>query len=122
MRAGRIEQVGTPREVYASPRTRFVASFIGQTNYFAGKVVSVSGETARVRLDEANEITARALRPVTAEEPVEVAIRPEAFALAPMPGAQPLAAEFTGETYAGGVTEWHFRLAGGQRFTRGCYR
>jgi spermidine/putrescine ABC transporter ATP-binding subunit len=117
MRAGRIEQVGTPREVYASPRTRFVASFIGQTNYFDGKVVSVSGETARVRLDEANEITARALRPVTAEEPVEVAIRPEAFALAPMPGAQPLAAEFTGETYAGGVTEWHFRLAGGQTFT-----
>ena len=117
MRAGRIEQLGTPREVYASPRNRFVASFIGQTNYLAGKVVSVSGETARVRLDEANEIAARALRPVAPGESVEVAVRPEAFALGPVPGAQPLAAALTGESYAGGVTEWHFRLSGGQAFS-----
>lgn len=32
MRAGRIEQVGTPREVYRTPRNRFVAEFIGETN------------------------------------------------------------------------------------------
>ena len=32
MRQGRIEQVGTPREIYAKPRTRYVADFIGETN------------------------------------------------------------------------------------------
>ena len=34
MRQGRIEQIGTPREIYRHPRTRFVAEFIGETNLF----------------------------------------------------------------------------------------
>jgi putative spermidine/putrescine transport system ATP-binding protein len=36
MNAGRIEQIGVPREVYDRPRTRFVADFIGEINVFAG--------------------------------------------------------------------------------------
>ena len=39
MRAGRIEQVGTPEEIYLRPRTRFVAAFMGQTDFIAGQVV-----------------------------------------------------------------------------------
>ena len=38
MEAGRIVQIGTPREIYVRPATRFVASFIGDTNLFEGKV------------------------------------------------------------------------------------
>jgi spermidine/putrescine transport system ATP-binding protein len=38
MNEGRIEQVGTPQEVYESPRTQFVAEFIGSMNYFEGIV------------------------------------------------------------------------------------
>lgn len=38
MRAGRIEQVGTPRDIYRHPATRFVAEFIGETNLFPGTV------------------------------------------------------------------------------------
>lgn len=34
--AGRVEQVGTPREIYQRPTTRFVAEFIGLTNMFTG--------------------------------------------------------------------------------------
>jgi len=37
MNAGRIEQIGPPREVYDRPRTRFVADFIGEINVFAGE-------------------------------------------------------------------------------------
>src|SRR5262249_59309782 len=37
MRAGRLEHVGTPREIYETPRTVFVAGFIGNTNLFAGR-------------------------------------------------------------------------------------
>jgi len=36
MNRGRIEQLGTPGEIYAQPRTEFVASFIGRTNWFSG--------------------------------------------------------------------------------------
>jgi spermidine/putrescine transport system ATP-binding protein len=38
MRAGRIEQIGTPRDVFRHPATRFVAEFIGETNLFPGTV------------------------------------------------------------------------------------
>jgi spermidine/putrescine transport system ATP-binding protein len=38
MNAGRVEQVGSPREVYEQPRTRFVAGFIGTSNILSGKV------------------------------------------------------------------------------------
>lgn len=34
MRDGRIEQIGTPREIYLRPRSRFVADFIGESNFF----------------------------------------------------------------------------------------
>ena len=40
MNAGRIEQVSTPRELYRSPRTRFVAEFVGTMNLHPGRVVS----------------------------------------------------------------------------------
>ena len=38
MRAGKIEQFGTPTEIYERPVSRFVASFIGTSNFFPGKV------------------------------------------------------------------------------------
>lgn len=116
MHGGRIEQIDSPRDVYTNPRTRFVASFIGQTNYFSGAVTALSGDSATVRLDEHNVIAARPMRPVTVGESVEVAVRPEAFALTPSPDTVPLVAELIGEVYAGGTTEWRFRLAGGQIF------
>ena len=47
---GRIEQVGTPAELYERPATRFVASFIGKTNFFPGTVVGVDEATCEVEL------------------------------------------------------------------------
>jgi spermidine/putrescine transport system ATP-binding protein len=41
MNAGRIEQVGTPAEIYETPRSSFVAAFIGDTNFLKGRVVGV---------------------------------------------------------------------------------
>ncbi len=38
MNQGRIEQIGTPAEIYEAPRTSFVAAFIGDTNFFEGEV------------------------------------------------------------------------------------
>jgi putative spermidine/putrescine transport system ATP-binding protein len=38
MNAGKIEQVGSPQDVYEKPATRFVAEFIGLSNFIAGKV------------------------------------------------------------------------------------
>jgi spermidine/putrescine transport system ATP-binding protein len=46
MNAGRVEQLGSPREVYERPRTRFVAGFIGTSNLMTGRVRKFNGSTA----------------------------------------------------------------------------
>jgi putative spermidine/putrescine transport system ATP-binding protein len=48
MNAGRIEQVGTPSEVYERPATPFVAGFLGKTNVLAVEVRAEGGGTAAV--------------------------------------------------------------------------
>ena len=50
MNQGRIEQLATPREIYDSPQTRFVADFIGETNFIRrnGSVIAVRPEQVRV--------------------------------------------------------------------------
>ncbi len=67
MRAGRIEQIGTPEELYASPQTQFVAAFIGGANILEG---TANGNTAE---------TAIGAIPVTSpcHGPVTIALRPE---------------------------------------------
>jgi len=51
MNAGHIEQIGTPDEIYESPHSRFVADFIGLSNFLRGKVLLVAGEQATVAVD-----------------------------------------------------------------------
>jgi spermidine/putrescine transport system ATP-binding protein len=43
MSRGKIEQIGTPREIYRTPRSRFVADFLGSSNLFTGKVRTGTG-------------------------------------------------------------------------------
>ncbi|MBM4429074.1 MAG: ABC transporter ATP-binding protein [Chloroflexi bacterium] len=52
MNAGRIEQIGTPDEIYQSPRSRFVADFIGLSNFVRGRVVSLQQGYAIVQADD----------------------------------------------------------------------
>ena len=80
MSAGQIEQIGTPREVYETPRTRFVADFIGASNLLAGVV---EGQGA-VRVEGARFLSTDAAPP----GPVTVLIRPERIRLV-APGAGP---------------------------------
>lgn len=48
LREGRIEQFGTPQEIYNTPTSRYVANFIGSTNEFAGRVAGIDGDEVRV--------------------------------------------------------------------------
>ena len=45
---GNIEQVGTPREIYEFPVSKFVAQFVGTTNLFDATVIDITGDTVRV--------------------------------------------------------------------------
>ncbi len=48
MHRGRLEQVGTPEQIYRRPRTRFVAEFIGSSNLIPGHVTGVTGDAVEV--------------------------------------------------------------------------
>jgi len=80
---GRIEQIGTPEELYDRPATRFVASFIGDTNLLAGRVLGVAGGICEIET-AAGRIAASARTPLEAGAAVFVAVRPERVVLAPV--------------------------------------
>lgn len=48
MSNGRVEQIGTPREIYYHPASRFVADFIGEANFLDAKVTAADGEKAEI--------------------------------------------------------------------------
>ncbi|MBX9454619.1 MAG: ABC transporter ATP-binding protein [Rhizobium sp.] len=48
MSRGKIEQIGTPQEIYRAPRTRFVAEFLGSSNIFPGKVSGIAAGTMTI--------------------------------------------------------------------------
>lgn len=87
MNAGRFEQIGTPKELYNQPGSGFVAGFVGDTNRWAGRVTGVSGDEARIALDQGPEIIARPGATLAAGSRAEVFIRPETLSLAPIEGA-----------------------------------
>jgi putative spermidine/putrescine transport system ATP-binding protein len=75
---GRLEQFGSPSDVYDRPQTLFVNTFVGSTNRMPGTVVSADRTTAKVRLDAGAEIIARPASGTIAEGGrVTVCIRPE---------------------------------------------
>jgi spermidine/putrescine ABC transporter ATP-binding subunit len=51
MNQGKVIQVGTPIEIYEKPETAFVADFIGDSNFFKGKVLSISDSWVIIEID-----------------------------------------------------------------------
>src|SRR5262245_56147045 len=88
MRAGVIEQLGTPTEIYERPVSRFVASFIGTSNFFAGRVTGRHNGGYTV---ECRDGVRLGLDGVPPNEPsVTVALRPEGIRLSAANGETPV--------------------------------
>lgn len=75
---GKVLQVGTPEEIYEAPTTKFVADFIGETNFVSGTYKEMAGQYAVVKLDEQTTIRAvPSTEEMAASGSCTVAIRPE---------------------------------------------
>jgi putative spermidine/putrescine transport system ATP-binding protein len=74
---GKLEQFGSPSDVYDRPQTLFVNTFVGASNRMPGVVVSADRTAAKVRLDAGAEIIARPAAPLSEGGRVTVCIRPE---------------------------------------------
>jgi iron(III) transport system ATP-binding protein len=85
MNEGRIQQIGTPREIYEQPANQFVADFVGNTNFLEGTVHSAeagSESTAAIVRTEIGDVAVVATQPLRSDERVAISIRPEDVGLA----------------------------------------
>ena len=80
MSCGRVEQIGTVNEIYYQPATRFVATFIGETNIVEAEIVEKSADLIRCRIEGGMTL---AVRPGTSAESSSVllSLRPEKIRL-----------------------------------------
>jgi iron(III) transport system ATP-binding protein len=76
MNGGRIEQTGSPREIYERPRNQFVADFVGSTNFLEARVLSRDGEFYRVS-SQIGGMKVLATDALATDEIVTISVRPE---------------------------------------------
>jgi iron(III) transport system ATP-binding protein len=76
MHEGRIQQIGTPREVYENPANRFVADFVGNSNFIDGQCVSTDGQCHLMRT-EIGDVRVKGAHELRADEQVALSVRPE---------------------------------------------
>ena len=114
MSEGRILQVGTPRAIYDHPAERFVASFIGESNFLAAEILAVEGGQARLRLAGGIEATADLAPGPAPAGAVTVAVRPEHVGLDGAGAAGTMPGTLEEVVYFGTDTHYHLRLAAGE--------
>jgi len=105
MHAGRLEQVGTPAEVYEQPTSRFVAEFLGAAN-----VLPIVLRQGRIELHDGTRIHTAAS---PASDAIWLAIRPERVSLGATDAPNRLAGVVTQRSYAGESLSHVVRLADG---------
>jgi spermidine/putrescine transport system ATP-binding protein len=112
MHAGKVEQLGTPEELYERPTSRFVADFIGSTNLLRGRIEPdgwlrlSSGEVGHVAHDG-----------ITPGTEVEISVRPESIALVPPDAVGAIRATVEQAAYLGTTISYQLRTAGGLALT-----
>jgi len=122
MRQGRIEQLGTPQDLYDRPRSRYVADFIGDTNLLSGTVVE-SGEGRVSLLIGDVRLIGVSDAPLEPGAEAWLSVRPEAIRVANAAGAgsphtadgNGLNAKVSELVYAGSTVRLHAVLPSGQR-------
>jgi putative spermidine/putrescine transport system ATP-binding protein len=111
MSEGRVEQIGTPSEIYNFPNTAFVASFVGTLNLVnAGVVDPASG---RLSIDGQEVRTSKAITDAGAGDRVTLAVRPEGIALGDgEPGTNRLHGAVEDINFLGSIVRIRIRLDG----------
>ena len=115
IRDGRIVQAGPPRALYERPATRFVADFLGKSNFIRGRVVALDGDRLIYEVAGRRYAQSRAGAPSQVGDEIVVALRPEKVeirAAAPdRDGANEIAGDISAWNYHG--TSFHVRVETG---------
>ena len=110
MNQGRIEQIGSPQDIYRRPKTAFVADFIGRTNFVSGTVRGVDGDTVAVEVFDKTLIAPAPEAALKAGDAAKLVLRPEAVQVVDAGG------QFEGvvkwSSYHGNAVEYEVDVAG----------
>jgi spermidine/putrescine transport system ATP-binding protein len=113
---GHILQVGSPRDIYDRPAERFVANFIGETNFLEGQLLSSARGQAKVALDSGATIIAGLADGLSPSGKVTVVVRPEHAQIVVDKKKATLAGTLENIVYFGTDTHFHVKLANGGEF------
>ena len=125
MKDGSLQQMGAPEELYAYPRNRFVAGFVGLANYLDARILGVNGSTVRVELPGGAQcqFVARDQDTVPADGrgSVTIAVRPENIHLSPAStqqvgrsggeGAVTLRGTITSSIFSGNLIDYFIKVS-----------
>jgi spermidine/putrescine transport system ATP-binding protein len=130
MNEGRVEQLGTPAEIYERPATRFVADFIGTSNLVRGVVRGKAGELWTVDVaegvegaegtDRATALVAELPDTATTGTHLHLTVRPEKIRIgadAPGEGVSRVPGTVTETVYMGSSTHYQVDIGGGEEIT-----
>ena len=117
MNHGDILQVGAPHEIYDHPSERFVADFIGDTNFLKASVTSREGDSLSLKLSSGSELTAALTGEAPEGDTVTLAIRPEQSSLTLDLEQAEVSGELRNVVYIGTDTHYHVNLDGDEAFT-----
>ena len=116
MSQGEILQIGSPTEIYEHPTRRFVANFIGESNFLEAEVLSVVNGAAQVRLASGATLPASAPAGIRIGGTATVAVRPERADLVPSGADWTFTGRVENIVYLGTDTTFHLMLPDGQPF------
>lgn len=116
MNGGKVLQIGSPHEIYDQPQNRFVADFIGDTNFLRGSVINTASDLVQVKLQSGAVVSANVANGLSAEGRVTVVIRPEHSSLVPAAARATLKGVLEHIVYFGTDTHYHVKLEDGSDF------
>jgi iron(III) transport system ATP-binding protein len=112
LEGGRLQQLGTPAELYHTPATPFVAGFLGRTNLLPARVAEREGERLICALAGGVRWSAMAAGPISGDA-VQVMVRPEALVLLPDGAEGALAGTVVERQFTGPTEYYGLRLDSG---------
>jgi len=119
MNGGRVEQIGTPHEIYEHPQSAFVADFIGSLNALEFRVDELVGEYALMRLGDAERVVVPVGSSTRTSDSFRVAVRPERVGIGPLDSPAPdggsrLEGSIAQIVYLGMYTQFHVDTRAGR--------
>jgi len=111
IRAGQIVQVGSPQELYDRPKTRYVADFVGTSNFFEGRVDAVHRDRATITLSDGQIYDATSSGAVAPGEVGCMSVRPEQIRMSRTSAPEALEAVVQNRIFLGEHTEYLVRHA-----------